>query len=162
MHKQKMDYSFDNWDLNMDEKLTYLNISIELKYSPKIDFPIKPYIQFGGYAGYLVFESNNFSSNYKPSSESYSIENLSSLDRRNRFDVGLVGALGLNYKLGAGQVFVQASYFNSMRNAVDESTRYSNKQLVYTYYYLDDDFKLSNVAIGAGYSFFINYKVLND
>ena len=146
----------------MDENLTYINLPIALRYMPELNFAVKPYIQLGGYAGYMVFANNNFYANYKPSNESYSAINLNSTDRRNRLDLGVVGAIGFNYKVGAGQAFLQASYFNSLRNAVDENTRYSNKQLVYSYYYVDDNFKLNNLAIGIGYSFFINYKVLND
>jgi hypothetical protein len=160
--KYSLDYSFGNWDLNMDENLTYVNLPLELKYIPKIKFPVKPYLKLGGYAGYLLFSSSNFTANYKPASESYSVVNLSSLERRNRLDAGLVGAIGATYKIGAGQAFVQASYFNSMRSAVKGDERYTNKQLLYSYYYVDDDFTLSNLAIGIGYSVFINYKVLND
>jgi hypothetical protein len=137
-------------------------LPLELKYIPKIKFPVKPYLKLGGYAGYLLFSSSNFTANYKPASESYSVVNLSSLERRNRLDAGLVGAIGATYKIGAGQAFVQASYFNSMRSAVKGDERYTNKQLLYSYYYVDDDFTLSNLAIGIGYSVFINYKVLND
>jgi hypothetical protein len=160
--KYQMDYSFGNWDLNMDESLTYLNIPIEFRYYPKINFPIKPFVQVGGYLGYLIFAENDFYANYRPGSESYSLENISSLERRNRLDAGVVGAIGANYKIGAGQLFLHASYFHSMRKAVNGNERYSNNQLVYSYYYIDDDFTLSNVAVGIGYSLFINYKVLND
>jgi hypothetical protein len=160
--KYQMDYSFGNWALNMDESLTYVNLPLELRYYPKINSPIKPYVQLGGYLGYLVSAENNFYANYKPGDESYSLENISSLERRNRLDAGVVGALGANYKIGAGQLFVQASYFYSMRKAVNSQERYNNKQLVYSYYYIDDDFTLSNLAVGIGYSLFINYKVLND
>lgn len=160
--KYKMDYSFGNWDLNMDESLTYLNVPVGFRYYSQIKFPVKPYVQLGGYAGYLLFSSTNFEANYKPSSESYSVVNLSSLDRRNRLDLGLVGTIGATYKIGAGQAFLQASYFHSMRTAVKGDERYANKQLLYSYYYIDDDFVLSNLAIGVGYSLFINYKVLND
>ncbi|MFT5348742.1 MAG: hypothetical protein ACI9M3_001783 [Bacteroidia bacterium] len=160
--KYKLDYSFGNWDLNMDEDLTYVNLPVEFKYTPKINFRLKPFVKVGGYAGYLLFSSSNFSANHKPSEENYSIVDLSSIDRRNRLDLGVVGSLGATYQVGAGQLFVQASYFNSMKNAVKGDERYSNKQLLYSYYYIDDDFTLSNLAIGVGYSLFINYKVLND
>jgi outer membrane protein W len=157
-----IDYSFGNWELEAEEKLTYLNIPIMLRYVPKVKSRVRPFVQAGGFAGFLMYSDNSFYAKFKPSGESYSLEHINSSERRNKVDFGLSGGVGAYYKLGDGQLFFQANYFHSMNNAVKSENRYQYDELLYSYHYLDDDFKLHNITFGIGYSLYLNYKVLND
>jgi hypothetical protein len=160
--KYELDYSIEEWDLKMDEELVYLNIPIGVRYQQKTKFKIKPYIQLGGYAGYLLSADNNYTALYKPTEESYAQFNISSLDRRNKIDYGFFGGIGASYKMGDGQMYVQANYFNSLRNTAIAAERYSDPQLRDAHFYIDDDIKLNNLAISIGYSLYLDYKLLKD
>jgi len=157
-----IDYSFGNWDLKSEEALTYLNIPIMARYYPKMKTLIRPYAQLGGYVGFLMYTDNSFYATYKPDQSSYQLEHMSSFERRNSIDYGLCGGIGAFIKLGDGQFFIDINYYQSMNNITLSSERYANSELVNTYYYLDDDLNLNNLAVGIGYSIYLDYKVLKD
>jgi len=157
-----IDYSFGNWNLKADESLTYLNIPIMARYYPKMKTLIRPYVQLGAYAGFLLYTDNSFFATYKPDATSYQLEHMSSFERRRSTDWGFCGGAGAFVKLGDGQFFVDVNYYHSMTNITLTDQRYANSELVNTYYYLDDDLSLNNFAVGIGYSLYLDYKVLKD
>ena len=63
---------------------------------------------------------------------------------------------------GPGQLFLQALYMKSFVNVVESDSRYEESDLLFNYYYQDDDFKLNNFSIELGYSYILNYKVLSN
>ena len=160
--KYELDYSIRDWDLQMEEELVYLNTPMVVRYYPVPNVKFKPYVQFGGYLGYLISADNNYTSKYIPTNESFSQFGISALERRNRVDYGVLGGIGVAYKMGDGQFYLQANYFNSLRNTVNPEERYSVAQLRDNHFYIDDDIKLNNIAISFGYNLYLNYKVLND
>jgi hypothetical protein len=156
----ELDHSMDNWSLQMNEKLTYLNLPITGRYTYDTKKRLKPFVQVGGYGGLLIFGNSSFFAEHKSSEQTYSLENVSSLDRRNKIDLGLTGGLGLSYTAKSGEFFLQGNYFRSFRNITNEDTRYKFNDLFYSYYYLDDNVTLHNYSVKVGYSYYLNYKVV--
>ncbi len=156
----ELDHSFTNWSLTMTEELTYITLPINGRYTFDLTSKIKPYVQFGGYGSYLIFGNSSFFSNHTPSNQEYALENVSSLDRRERIDLGLTGGAGIVYKLQKGQIFFEGNFFRSFQNITNESERYNYNQLFYSYFYLDDNILLHNYSFNIGYSFYLNYKVV--
>lgn len=156
----EIDHSFTNWKLSAHEKLTYINVPVMVKYYIPVKTKIMPFAQIGGYAGYMIYGDNSFYATHESSESSYSLEHVSSLDRRNRMDYGITGGIGASYKYKEGQFFIEANYLRSFQNITNENVRYNYSDLFYNYFYLDDNLKLHNYSLSVGYSFYLNYKVL--
>ena len=153
-------YGFSDWNVAVSEKLTYMDVPLQLKYTFRPYHRFRFFFQGGAYAGYLLVCKNSLSSSNEIQHANYELKNLNSASRRNLINYGLVGGIGLTYKTGQGHVFLQANYFRSFSNITKENTRYDNNELLFTYYYLDDNIKLHNMAVSIGYSFYMNYKVV--
>ncbi|MFT7592309.1 MAG: hypothetical protein ACI9UJ_002241, partial [bacterium] len=108
-----LDHSNNNWSFQMNEKLTYLNIPLTGRYTYNSKSKLKPFVQVGGYGGLLLFGNNSFFAKHIPTGEDYALENVSSMDRRTKIDIGLTGGLGVSYKYRDGQFFIQGNYFRS-------------------------------------------------
>ena len=61
----ELDYSFGNWELNADERLTYIRVPLTFKYFLPTENRIRPYVRLGGYAGTLIASENNFNAYFK-------------------------------------------------------------------------------------------------
>mgnify|MGYP000471745264 CR=1 FL=1 len=156
----ELDHSFGDWSLGMEENMTYLHVPIRARYTFSHKSRIQPFVQLGGYGGLLLFSNNSFFAQNNPSNESYSLENVSSIDRRNKMDFGLTGGVGVNYTTKNGLLFAQVNYFRSSQNITNEDTRYQYNELFYSYFYLDDNIVLNNYSASIGYSLYLNYKVV--
>ncbi|MFN4082351.1 MAG: porin family protein [Bacteroidia bacterium] len=154
-----IDYNMENWNLKTNERLTYFDIPIQLKYFFLTTNRLRPYIQAGFYGGYLLFAENSFYAEFKPLNQKYNLEKINSTERRNAFSFGYVTGAGISYKLKNGFTFIQANYFGAINKLNKPETRYDNNDILYSFYYLDDDLKLNNLAISVGYNFILNYKV---
>jgi len=154
-----IDYSFENWNLMMKERTTYLTIPLGLRYSLLKHNKIRPHVHLGAYYGRYLFGEASFFSTYTQDGRRYSLENFQTNDRRLRHDFGLQGAIGCTFSRGAGQYFVQLAYSRSMRPYTNETARFKYTELQYDYFYIDDDFQLDNLTLTLGYSVYLNYRV---
>ncbi|MCB0733150.1 MAG: PorT family protein [Flavobacteriales bacterium] len=157
-----LDYSFGNWDMKMDEKLTYFDVPIYLRYLFPGKKRLLPYGQAGLYGGYLLLGNNNFDATFTKDESSFELININSANRRNRLDYGIGAGLGCMYKLKKGHLFFQANYLHSMANISDADKRYTYPDLQQSYQYLDDDMRLSMFSIGGGFAMYMGYKVIKD
>lgn len=157
-----IDYSFANWSLQSKESLTYLHLPIMGRYYTSLKGKIRPYVQLGGFAGALMYTDNSFYASYIPDGTKYSLEHISSLQRRKRTDWGFCGGIGAFFKVGDGQAFFEMNLLQSMVNIARPAVRYENGELMGTYYYMDDDVQLHSFGLAIGYSIYLDYKVLED
>lgn len=155
-------YEVTNWNVEVSERLTYMDFPVMFKYTIFPEKRMRLYTQAGVYAGYLLFSGNDFSSTHTPDNKKYELTDLNSAPRRNTYNLGLAGGIGVAYKTGRGHLFLQANYFNSFSNITNDETRYKYSDLTYTYFYADDDVILHNLAISLGYSFYMSYKVIRN
>ncbi|MFA6261689.1 MAG: porin family protein [Bacteroidia bacterium] len=156
----QIDYALSNWNVSVDEKLTYLDFPLMAKY---ILYPRKRWhitIQGGLFAGFLLFSENNFKATFTPQNKLYELSNVNSTSRRNLFNYGFVGGVGGTYKIEEGDLYLQMNFYKSLANITNEASRYKYNELVYNYFYEDDDIILSNLSITIGYAFYLNYKIL--
>ncbi len=155
-----LSYGLYNWNMEVNENLTYLELPLTFKYSPSQKRRLRLFIQGGAYVGYLLFSNNDFKTSNITNGLTFEIANLNSKDRRNEFNFGIVTGLGLNYKLGEGNLFLQVNYYKSFSNITKETSRYNSNDLLFTYYYIDDDIILNNITFNIGYTFYMNYKII--
>lgn len=158
----QIDYKVNNWQFMANETLTYVQIPFSLKYYPRTAMRLRPYAQLGAYASYMLKADHNLRGDNTITEEHIELLHTSSLDRRTRGDGGLILGLGANYRLGEGHLSIHANYHYSSININNDENRYDNNDVLYTFYYLEDDLSLSYFNLGIGYSLYINYKVLNQ
>ena len=111
----------------------------------------------------MLSASSDFSATYQPDKTNYSDNGVNSNDRRNNTDFGLLGGIGLNWKFDpAWQLFVEFRYTYGLTNIVNDGNRYSDQNLIFNYFYLDDDLKISNGLFTIGVVRNLNYKVIRQ
>lgn len=71
---------------------------------------------------------------------------------RNRLNMSLIAAVGMQYKFGLDYIIFQLRYEQFLRNIVNPSNRYNLPELVYTYGHVDNNFFLSSATFTVGYN----------
>ncbi len=154
-----IDYEVNDLKINVAQRFYYLDLPLTAKYLFRYDKPFRILVQGGGFGGFLMYAENDFQFDQYASGRDFKLLKLNSTDRMKSFNFGVVGGLGAYYKIGKGDISLLANYFHSFANSNRGAKRYNYEELLYTYYYVDDDFKLHNLAISFGYSRFLNYQV---
>lgn len=157
----QMDYAVKDWDFVSKETLTYLQIPLMLRYYPYFNQRLRPYVQLGFYGSNLLKADHSLQGDNRATEEHIELLHTTSIDRRRSFDLGGIFGVGANYKLGEGHISVHVNYHYSPVNINNDDNHYDNNDIMYTYYYLEDDLSLSYFNLGIGYSLYINYKVQN-
>lgn len=157
--KYNINYRFSDWKIQVAERLTYIDFPITANYFFGKRAKTKFSLQGGLFGGYLLYDANDFKSSLEKDNKNYELINANALERRNRFNYGLTAGLGVNFKVKTGQVSLLANYFYSIPKINKESKRYDYAQQIYTYYYIDDDIVLHNLALSIAYQYNLNYKV---
>jgi hypothetical protein len=130
-----------------------LTVSYDFKQLNKVT----PYIRIGGSIDFLTESDIKIEiehlDNSHPGIKSPDIDNTSLREDMNAL---VVGAVGFKYKFPAGYLFLEANYNHGLIPQVKGGNRYSNDDLVYKYYHVDNDYMLNflGVKIGYMYSFF--------
>lgn len=75
---------------------------------------------------------------------------ISLIEQRNRINYGWLAGVGVDYRIKRGYLTANVFYYRSAKNAVKDSERYSNDELMYKYYYIDDQFKINNIYLSFG------------
>lgn len=65
------------------------------------------------------------------------------LESRNTVNLWLGAGLGVKYKIDAGMLSFRSRYNVGMFNQTIEENRFSHNELLYKYYYVDDDFRVN-------------------
>jgi len=70
---------------------------------------------------------------------------------RSMFNVSLVAGVGCKFRIERNFMFFDIRYNRFMLNAVDINNRYSQKELLYKYAFVDNDFRLDNISVSFGF-----------
>ncbi len=157
-----INYSTNDFNITDNEHLSFLEVPLYVTYTYGKGI-IRPFVRLGAYGDYLLSASSDFSATYQPDKTSYSDNGVNSNNRRNSTNFGLLGGIGLNWKANpALQVFVEFRYAYGLTNIVNDANRYSDQNLIFNYFYLDDDLKISNSLFTFGALLNLNYKVIRQ
>jgi len=151
-------YSVQNLNFKYNETLTYLQVPLFIRYQLKPKGNFKVFAQAGLITGFLTKAKYDM----EKSSASLESTNLNSIEVTNNRTKTIFGTLigaGASYKLREGHVFGEINYQYSFTNINKENTRLDNDNLVYNYFYIDDDLQLNNLTFSLGYTFYLNYFV---
>lgn len=155
---------FDFAILNCIESNTRIALPISVLYQIGKG-KISPYLRIGGNTGLLTNASLKLIRSYNVDSEESIAEikgsDISIKDNRRQIDFkGVIGA-GLKYKISRGKLGLDIRYNLGIMNQVINDTRYTNPELLYKYYYIDNDFLLNNIAVSISYVYLIYKPVKN-
>ena len=90
-------------------------------------------------------------------------ERISSIDRKNRGEFGILAGVGVNQKIKNTTISLEINYMKGLGyNVTNAEQRYDNQELFMDYFYWDDDLRLDNLGISVSWIFNINYKVIKE
>ncbi len=75
------------------------------------------------------------------------------IDQRNSFNLASVIGAGIKYKIPRAFIILEARHSWYFLNQVETSKRYDNPELLYQYFYVDDDFNIGNLQILLGFTY---------
>jgi len=157
-------YDFDDkYEVNINERMTYLVAPLYLRFRSPLAKKLQAFVNLGGYAGRLINAEADFSLTKTIPDETsleFSDNGLSSMNRKNKMEFGMLTGVGLSTNLKNSSLSLKVDYFKGINyNLTDSDNRYSNSDLLLNYFYLDDDLRLDNLGISLSYVVNINYKV---
>lgn len=153
-------YQFSTWDVAIRERLTYLDCPLMVRFSVSNAKRARLNLFAGAFAGILTSSYNDFESAESISKQKFELENLNALSRRNKNNFGSVLGVGIDYPLFHGNLFLTANYYQSFNSITNLEAQDKYDELKYTYFYIDDNISLNNLAVQLGYAFHVSYKVL--
>lgn len=141
---------FSTLEFNESESTIQVPLTIAYHIGKK---SIKPTFKLGSYINYNLSSKSEFIRSYTENTQSNitgPLIDVSSM--RTDLNYGLIGALGVKYKVKEAYWFLDASYTYTLTSSVKPNERYSNPELLYDYQYIDDNFSINNIFISIGYS----------
>ena len=73
------------------------------------------------------------------------------LSLRNNFNFSVMAGIGSKFRIGSDFLIVEARYNRFILNSVNIENRYSNRELLYKYGYVDNDFRMDNFSLTIGF-----------
>ena len=138
---------------------SWLNIPLTVKFCEPIG-KLRRYVYAGYSFNYLLGDNADVEVNNRDlksqeprefSSFPTPISNISMLQNRSRINGGLLLGGGLKYKYGLDYFYVDARYSFGLKNIADPAKRYNSLVDGLPFPYIDDDFRIDNLAISFGY-----------
>ena len=142
--------------VNFIDKQTWVSVPLSIRFS-EAEGRIRRYV-YGGYAmNFLLMnradveiqnrdgEPGELTSFDKP------VSNVNLGDSRNKRNSSLFLGVGVKYKYKLDYFFVDARYAFGLKNLANLQNRFSSSKDGLPYPYVDDDFRMDNLAITVGY-----------
>lgn len=155
-------YKISDWEVKIEEKLTYFDVPVFARITSQSMGKIRLFVDAGGFAGRLINSQSNFARKNISSAESFESKNLNSESRHTKWEYGLLMGGGTQYSLKKANLALNLNYFHSFANITNIENRYKNENLFYNYFYIDDDFSLSNLSISLSFIYNLNYKIVKS
>lgn len=133
-----------------EEKLNYFDLPLNVKYY-FLDGSIQPFMATGLNFSFL----NSALGNLSRDEVSDIVDRIA---QRNSFYLGYNIGLGMQYKKKGLGFQLGLNYLINPSNLNAEGTRYENLDLVFKYYYLDNDFRSNNFQVNLGISYDLMFK----
>ena len=144
------------YSLSVKENQTWMGFPLTLTYDFLQSKKISPYKQIGAAYSLLLSAKSAVIRTYDDnSSADVTGADVNVKPLRNSGNFWLSGGLGVKYRVKKGMFLVNFTYLRGMQNMVDKAERYSNEELVYKYYHIDDDFTMDNYMISVGFLYSI-------
>lgn len=138
-----------------EETQNWLYLPVTFNYNFKKDRKDKlwPYLRVGIGAGIRLDAEASLVRSYEAQVSVGAIQGIEvdlSSQRRSLYLWGVAG-MGIKYKIKRGYLFADLTYNQGLMNVVNTSNRYANSELIYKYYYVDDDFLTHGAVLTVGF-----------
>lgn len=136
----------------LEEHQTHLSIPLSGTFVYQFD-KWHPFIKLGAKPSFLINNQATPDRVYLDNSnDDITGTDIDMAVHRNSLNLSLTTEIGVRYKVPEGYLFFNAGYQFGLLNQVNSDKRYENPELLYIYYYLDNDFKLNNLSFSVGYT----------
>jgi hypothetical protein len=147
--------NFNTELLTYTENMTYLYFPHYFNYSIKQFNKVTPYVIIGGQLGYLLKSESEITRKSVGNSSGADLNGFTTdiTDTRYRINYSLLAGIGIRYKIASGYLRFNVFYTQGLTDYVKNSTRYSDKDNLYWYNYIDSKIKLNYINLTIGYSY---------
>lgn len=133
------------------EKQSLLNIPIYCSFEI-LTKEIRPFISAGINTCYLYKDISKVTRTYteggfKPITGS----DIDMMQQRKKYSISGLGGVGLKYKIDRGFLYFDLNYNYGLFTQNIQSERFSNAELLYKYFYIDNNFKMNSFSFNIGY-----------
>ncbi|MDH4295191.1 MAG: PorT family protein [Cyclobacteriaceae bacterium] len=141
------------------DRQTWANLPVSVKYSQSIG-KFRRYGYVGISFNYLLGDNANVdlknreaktSDNAEPPEFPKSISNVDILKSRERLNAAFFLGGGVKYKNKLDYFYLDLRYSFGMKNVVNANSRFNSTTEGLPYPYVDDDFRMDNLALSIGY-----------
>mgnify|MGYP000418554949 CR=1 FL=1 len=154
-----LNYKVQKFTFSYSETMNYLQIPLFARYQILSKGKFKAFAQAGIYTGFLTKSKYNMERTSPDEFDNTKLKSIDITENRAKTVLGALTGLGVSYKWREGHVFADINYQYSFSNINKSENRLSNENLIYNYYYIDDDLRLNNLTLSLGYTFYLNYFV---
>ncbi len=153
---------YDFASLSIEEIQTWVYVPLTLSYSFDFMKNIKtrsniikntsPFLKIGIAGGYMLSDNAKPLRTYTDNSHSdVKGSDISMIDLRKKMNGYLTGGIGFKHKVRMGYLFVEGNYHTGLSSFTEQDARYSNPELLFNYFYVDNSMALNNISISAGF-----------
>lgn len=140
--------------------LRYIEIPLHIKYELK--GKLRPFLQAGLFYGYLQMAERSMEYTVTENIQGFYQANtytttIKTADQLLKYHTGYSLAAGFEFNIGSNLFICSANLQNGFNNIVSNQNIYTNKELMYHFYDIFDNIKISNLCIGITYLYAINY-----
>ncbi|MCK4664560.1 MAG: hypothetical protein KAT68_16950 [Bacteroidales bacterium] len=116
---------------------------------------ISTFVEAGGIIGLLSSSSAKIIRKYMDNSSYNDVTSpdINIKDNRNLTNFGILLGLGAKYKIKKGNFLLNINYNFALTNQVNINNRLLNHEMIFKYYYYDNDFKLNNLMLSITYMY---------
>lgn len=147
IERSSLDFSLTSFS----ESQLRLSVPVSITYEIGAK-KLKPFIRLGSSVGYLLSSKATVVRSYSDNSHAEVKGSDVDLTKfRNGINAWLICGAGIKYKVPRGNIFLDLRYNYGLLSQTRTETRYENSELIYKYYYIDNDFTISNISLSLGY-----------
>ncbi|MCX2742222.1 porin family protein [Mangrovivirga sp. M17] len=150
------------FDFNVQEvkeNQSWIGLPIGVRYTLKGN-KVRPFVYLGGDISYLISSVGNVSRVGSFETRPIVSPNFDYVESgvRNRVNISAIGGFGVKIKTGIHNILIDIRGQKGFPNLSTVDNRYGDRELLYRFGYVDDDFQLNVFSVSVGYIYSI-YKV---
>ncbi|MCP4310931.1 MAG: outer membrane beta-barrel protein [Bacteroidetes bacterium] len=146
-------FTFTSYEYEEVQNRFALPVSLLFTVNP--DSRSQVYFRFGVMADYMISAGASAVRSFDTSQPDVVLERTDITSSRRRLNwYGLAG-VGVKVPFESNYLFIESRFQYALQKSNNESERYSNQDLTWLIYHVDNDFKLSQLSISAGMIFYL-------
>ncbi len=117
----------------------------------------EPYVSLGVVPAYMIAANAEIKRTVNSGANSglgdVTGPDIDMISQRNQFNIASLFAAGVKYKIPRAFLLLEARHSWYFLNQVKSEERFKNPELLYQYYYVDDNFNIGNIQIMLGFTY---------